>query len=84
MEGKSSKTVGKLLGATIRTHESPCQCLRVCRIAREDLCFAVIVSQEQYTGKVIPVIQQRPLFSPQGWDTGRGPQAGGRQGRAVD
>ena len=38
-----------LLGATIRTRfedESQCQCLRVCRSAREGICFAFLVSQE--------------------------------------
>ena len=42
-------TVGELLGATIRTRfegECRCQCLRVCRSAREAICFAVLVSQE--------------------------------------
>ena len=47
--GKIQDTVGELLGATIRTHfedESRCQCLRVCRSAREGICFAVSVGQE--------------------------------------
>ena len=48
-EGKIQDAVGELLGATIRTRfedESRCQCLRVCRSARESICFAVLVSQE--------------------------------------
>ena len=47
--GKIQDTVGELHGATIRTrfeYESRCQCLRVCRSAREGICFAVLVSQE--------------------------------------
>ena len=47
--GGIQKTVGELLGATIRTRfedESPRQCLRVCRSAREGICFAVLVSRE--------------------------------------
>ena len=57
----------ELLGATIRTRfedESQRQGLRVCRSAREGIYFAVLVSQEKETGKVVPVIQQRPLFLP--------------------
>ena len=47
--GKIQDSVGELLGATIRTRfedESQCQCLRVCRSAREGICFAFLVSQE--------------------------------------
>ena len=47
--GEIQDAVGRLLGATIRTrfeYEWRCQCLRVCRSAREGICFAVLVSQE--------------------------------------
>ena len=67
--GKIQDTVRELLGATIRTRfeaESRCQCLRVCRCAREAVCLAVLVSRESETEKVIPVIQQRPLFPRRG------------------
>ena len=67
--GKIQDTVGELLGATIRTRfedESQCQCLRVCRSTRKGICFAVPVGQEKDTETVIPEIQQRPLFWPDG------------------
>ena len=48
-EGRIKDTVGELLGATIGTrfeYEWRCQCLQVCRSAREAIRFAVLVSQE--------------------------------------
>ncbi len=62
--------MGELLGSTIRTRFEVdsrwCQSLRVCRIDREGICFAIVVSQECETGKVTPGIQQCPLISPCG------------------
>ena len=59
--------MGELLGSTIHTcfevESRWCQSLRVCRIDREGICFAIVVSQECETGKVAPGIQQCPLFS---------------------